>query len=44
MVASVLPIINFPMALGNLPTAANGLPLVPIGNGIWEDDEHFYSS
>ena len=23
------------MALGNLPVAANGLPLVPIGNDIW---------
>ena len=26
---------NLPMALGNLPIAANGLPLVPIGNDIW---------
>ena len=32
LVASVLPIINLPMALGNLPTSGNGLPLVPIGN------------
>ena len=24
------------MALGNLPIAANGLPLVPIGNDMWE--------
>ena len=23
------------MTLGNLPIAANGLPLVPIGNDIW---------
>ena len=24
------------MVLGNLPIAANGLPLVPIGNDMWE--------
>ena len=35
MVANILPIINLPMTLGNLPIAANGLPLVPIGNDIW---------
>ena len=34
LVANILPIINLPMALGNLPTAATGLPLVPIGNDI----------
>ena len=28
-------IINLPMALGNLPIAANYLPLVPTGNDIW---------
>ena len=38
MVANVLPIINLPMTLGNLPIAANGLPLVPIGNDIWASD------
>ena len=32
LVANVLPIINLPMALGNLPIAANGLQLVPIDN------------
>ena len=32
LVASVSPIINLPMALGSLPTSANGLRLVPIGN------------
>ena len=38
---NVLPIINFPVALGNLHVAANGLPLVPIGSGIWDIDwEH----
>ena len=40
MVANVLPIINLPMALGNLPIAANGLQLVRIGNDLqgscWE--------
>ena len=34
MIANVLPIINLPMALGNLPIAANGLSLVPLGNDI----------
>ena len=34
MVANVLPIINLLMALGNLPIAANGLPLVPTGNDM----------
>ena len=34
MVASVLLIVNLPMALRNLQIAANGLPLVPIGNDI----------
>ena len=34
MVTNVLPIINLPMALGNLPIAANGLSLVPLGNDI----------
>ena len=34
LVASVLPIMNLPMALGNLPIAAYGLPLVPIGNDM----------
>ena len=28
-------IINLPMAMGNLPIAANYLPLVPTGNDIW---------
>ena len=28
------------MALGNLPIAANGLPLVPIGNGIRVRGDH----
>ena len=35
LVANVSPIINLPMTLGNLPIAAYGLPLVPIGNDIW---------
>ena len=35
LLANVLPIINLPIALGNLPTSANDLPLVPIGNDIW---------
>ena len=35
LVAIVLPIINLLMTLGNLPIAANGLPLVPIGNERW---------
>ena len=35
LVANVLPIINLSMILGNLPIAANGLPLVSIGNCIW---------
>ena len=26
---------NLPLALGNLPIAANGLSLVPIGNDMW---------
>ena len=34
MVANVLPIINLPMTLGNLPIALNGLLLVPIGNDM----------
>ena len=38
MVANVLPIINLPMTLGNLPIAVNGLPLVPISNDIWASD------
>ena len=36
LVANVLPIVNLPMALGNLPIAANGLSLVPIGTDIRE--------
>ena len=36
MAADVLPIINLPAVLGNLPKAANGLPLVPIGNDMQE--------
>ena len=32
--AANVSIINLPMTLGNLPIAANGLPLVPIGNYI----------
>ena len=35
-VANVLPIIDLPMVMENLPIAANGLPLVPIGNDMWE--------
>ena len=35
LVANVLPIINLPMTLKNLPIATNGLPLVPIDNDIW---------
>ena len=35
MVANVLPIISLPMALGDLPIVANGLPLIPIDNDIW---------
>ena len=35
LVANILPIINLPTTLGNLPIAANGLPLVPISNDIW---------
>ena len=34
LAANVLPIINLPTTLGNLPIAANGLPLSSIGNGI----------
>ena len=34
LVANVLAIINLQMVLGNLPTAANCLPLVPIGNDM----------
>ena len=34
LVANVLPIIDLPMALGNLPIAGNGLPLVPLGNDM----------
>ena len=34
LVVNVLPIISLPMAMGNLPTAAHGLPLVPIGDDI----------
>ena len=36
LVASILPAINLQMTLGNLSTAANGLPLVPISNDIRE--------
>ena len=32
LVANILLIINLPMAMGNLPIAANGFPLVPISN------------
>ena len=35
LVANVLPIISLPMALGDLPIVANGLPLIPIDNDIW---------
>ena len=35
LVATVLPIINLPMTLENVPIATNGLPLVPISNYIW---------
>ena len=38
LVANVLQIINLPMALEKLPIAANGLPLVPIANDIWETE------
>ena len=41
LVANVLPIINLPMALGNLPIAANGLQLVPIGNDTWAVVNHW---
>ena len=34
MEANVLPIMNLPMVLENLPIAANGLPLVSVGNDI----------
>ena len=34
LVANNLPFINLSMALGNLAIAANGLPLVPVGNDI----------
>ena len=34
MAANILPIINLPMALGNLLIAANGLQLVLIANNI----------
>ena len=34
LVVNVLPIINLPMAMGNLPIAAKGLTLVPIGDDI----------
>ena len=34
LVANVLPIIKLPMTLRNLPIAANGLPLVPVGKDI----------
>ena len=36
LVANVLRIINLPMTLENLLIAANGFPLVPIGNDIWD--------
>ena len=36
LLANVLQIINLPMALGNLLIAVNGLPLVPVGNDMWE--------
>ena len=38
LVAHVLPITNLPMALGNLPIAANGLLLVPIGNNMQDSE------
>ena len=44
MVASVLPIINLPMALRNLPIAVNGLPLVAIGNDILDFPFIIYQS
>ena len=34
LVANVLPIINLPKLMENLPLAANGLPLVRIGNDM----------
>ena len=34
LVANVLPIINLPTTLENLPIASNGLPLVPVGNDM----------
>ena len=34
LVANVLPIINLLMAMENLPIAANGILLVPIGNDM----------
>ena len=40
MVANVLPIINLPMGLANLPIAANGLPLVPMGNDMQVIAQH----
>ena len=36
LVANILPITNLPMASENLSIAANVLPLVPIGNDIWD--------
>ena len=41
MEIDVLSIINFPVALGNLPIPANGLPLVSIGNDLWGFQEHY---
>ena len=40
LVANVLSIINLPMSLENSAIAANGLPLVPIGNDIWVREDH----
>ena len=37
----MLPIINFPVTLENLPRVANNLPLVPIGNDIRGFQEHY---
>ena len=40
LVASILPTINVQMALGNLSTAADGLPLVPTSNDIRAASSH----
>ena len=40
LVASILPTINVQMALGNLSTAADGLPLVPTSNDIRGASSH----